>query len=94
MSRKGNRGKVSQHGRIGRNVAFIGGPDAGKVRIVPEDVPQLQSGDWIYHIHPIQFHGTTKPLWFAYNADVHPAQMIVDLWESYSETESLKRATA
>ena len=88
-----NEKKVGQHGRVGRNVAFIGGPDAGQVRIIPEDIGQVASGDWIYHIHPIQFHGTAKPLWFAYNADVHPAQMIVDLWESYSTTESLKRAT-
>ena len=91
MSRKGKRGKVSQQGRVGRNVAFIGGPDAGRVRIIPEDVASLSCGDWIYHIHPIRFQGVQDPLWFAYNAEVHPMQLIIDMWESYSQTENLKR---
>lgn len=84
-----DRNKVAQFGRVGRKVAFVGGPDAGKVRRIPENIGQVTAGDWIYHIHPVKFQGV-ETMWFAYNVDVHPAQLIVDMWEVYSTQKHLE----
>ncbi len=73
---------------VGRKVAFIGGPEAGKARIIPEShgdtIRVSKSNDYTYRIWPFRFSGDNRTLWFAFNAQEHPMKMLFKLWEEYS----------
>ena len=50
---------MKQPPNTGRKVLFVGGPEAGNVRLVPEaDGDYVKAdGDWIYKIWPIAMKG-------------------------------------
>ena len=70
----------------GRKVAFIGGPEAGRARIIPESHGDHVMGpnDYLYRIWPINMTGSPKPIYFAFAADQHPMKMLFAMWEEYS----------
>lgn len=80
--------------QIGRKVLFVGGPEAGTVRSVPESAGEyLQAeGDYIYRVWTYKFVGNKEAVHFAYRADAHPANLFVELWREYSPTVQIKRA--
>lgn len=69
----------------GRKVAFVGGPNAGQARIIPESAGEFvgAAGDFIYRIIPFAILGT-KVIYFAYAADQHPVKLLYKMWEEYS----------
>ena len=77
----------------GNKVCFVGGPEAGNVRIIPESHGDLVRGDhdWVYKIWPIRMPGADKTLYLAYAADQHPLKMILDMWREYAQTAQIKR---
>ena len=90
MSRKGNQ---NLNIRTGRKVLFVGGPEAGNVRLIPESHGNHINapGDYVYRIWPISMPGSTQKAFFAYAADQHPLKLFIDMWREYSPTAQIKR---
>jgi len=79
--------------RVGRKVLFVGGTEAGNVRMVPEshgDVVKA-SDDEYYRIWPIKMKGSDAIMYFAYEAEGHPMQMLLEMWREYSPTAQIMR---
>ena len=75
-----------------RRVAFVGGPEAGNVRSIPHDAKNLvTSGDWEYRIVGLSFQGDKRTLWFAYDSQRAPADLILELWDEYCPAAMIKR---
>ena len=79
--------------QVGRKVLFVGGPEAGNVRIIPESHGDhiKADHDYVYRIWPIAMKGTTQQAFFAYAADQHPLQLFIDMWREYSPVAQIKR---
>lgn len=79
----------------GRKVLFVGGPEAGNVRLVPESEGDHLMGehDFVYRIWPIRIHGDKRTIHFAYAADQHPLEMYIDMWREYSPAAQIRGAT-
>jgi len=79
--------------KVGRKVLFVGGPEAGNVRVIPESHGnQIKADDdWIYRIWPIAMPGADQKAYFAYAADQHPLQLFIDMWREYSPVAQIKR---
>lgn len=74
----------------GRKVLMVGGPDAGRVRIVPEGIEMLAGDeDWMYKIHTMRF-SDGQPVYFAFAANEHPGKMFVQMWREYSPAIMIK----
>ena len=82
----------TQNIRNGNKVLFVGGPEAGRVRIVPESVGDhlRGDGDFLYRIWPFKMQGSKDELFFACSADQHPMQMLLELWREYSPAAQIK----
>jgi hypothetical protein len=82
-----------QNVRSGRKVLFIGGPEAGNARHVPESVGDYLQGeaDYMYRIWPFRMEGSTDMVYFAYAANQHPMKMLIDLWREYSPSAQIQR---
>ena len=78
---------------LGNRVLFVGGPEAGNVRIVPESHGDIMKadGDWIYRIWPMRVPGDKRTLYFAYDATRHPIDMYLEMWREYSPTAQITR---
>jgi len=78
---------------VGRKVLFVGGPEAGNVRIIPESHGETIAADhdWIYRIWPIRIPGSNEIAYFAYAADQHPLKLFIDMWREYSPVAQIKR---
>ena len=81
--------------RNGRKILFIGGPEAGNVRIIPEaDGDYVKAdNDWLYRIWPMRMPGDKRTVYFAYAEDQHPLHMLIDLWREYSPAAQIQRDT-
>jgi len=78
--------------RNGNKILFVGGPEAGNVRIVPEsEGDMLAAGDYVYKIWPFQMQGHTAKMFFAYAADQHPMNLLLELWREYSPAAQIRR---
>ena len=77
----------------GNKVCFVGGPEAGNVRLIPESHGDLvrADNDWVYKIWPIRMTGADQTWYMAYAADQHPLKAIIDMWREYSPTAQIKR---
>ena len=79
----------------GNKVLFVGGPEAGNVRLVPEsEGDMLKAGgteDYYYKIWPMKMAGSTDVLYFAYVANQHPMRMLLDMWREYAPTAQILR---
>ncbi len=81
--------------KVGRKVLFVGGPEAGNIRIVPEshgDTIKADEQDWVYRIWPIRMRGANTTAYFAYAENQHPMQLLIDMWREYSPTAQINRA--
>ena len=79
---------------VGNKVLFVGGPEAGNVRIIPESHGDhiKADNDYIYKIWPMRMAGDKKmTAYFAYAADQHPLNMYMDMWREYSPVAQIKR---
>ena len=78
--------------QVGNKVLFVGGPEAGNCRVIPDSVgDHVQSeGDFVYRIYPISLPGNSAKVFFAYAADQHPLQMFVDIWRDYSPAAQIR----
>ncbi len=79
--------------QTGRKVLFVGGPEAGNVRLVPEshgDHVKSES-EYIYRIWPFKMAGSTEAMFFGYAADQHPMNMLVEIWREYAPVAQIKR---
>jgi len=75
----------------GNKVCFIGGPEAGRVRIIPESVgDHVQCDDYVYRIWPMRMEGDNRIMYFAFDASQHPLQMYVQMWREYSVVAQIK----
>ena len=79
--------------QTGNKVLFVGGPEAGNIRLIPESHGDLikADNDYVYKIYPVKMAGTTRAAFFAYAADQHPLQMFIDMWREYSPAAQIKR---
>ncbi len=79
--------------QVGNKVLFVGGPEAGNVRVVPESHGDMlkADNDYVYKIWPLRMAGNKKTAYFAYAADQHPLQMFMDMWREYSPVAQIKR---
>jgi len=88
----------------GNKVCFVGGPEAGNVRIIPESAGEyFQEGDWIYRLIPFKLDaGTGKnrsgsnssaTMYFAFAANQHPLTLLRDMWREYSPAAQIKRGS-
>ena len=81
--------------RVGRKVLFVGGTEAGNVRIIPDSHGDVIKGggahEEYYKIWPIKMAGSTDEIFFAYDADQHPMKMLLDMWREYSPTAQIQR---
>jgi len=79
----------------GNNVCFIGGPEAGNVRVVPESFGNhiKGDGDYLYRIWPFQIAGDKAVMYFAISADTHPIELLREMWREYSPAAQIKRDT-
>lgn len=75
----------------GRKVAFVGGPEAGRARVIPESHGDLikagredDGSQYVYRIWPFQMAGHKKPMYFAFAANEHPLRLLYAMWEEYS----------
>lgn len=77
----------------GRKVLFIGGPEAGNIRIIPESHGDVVTGDadTVYKIWPMRMQGDKRTIYFAYVANEHPINMLIDMWREYSPVAQIKR---
>lgn len=82
--------------QVGRKVLFVGGPEAGNVRIIPESHGEhiKADHDYVYRIWPMRMVGDKSTAYFAYAADQHPLQLYIDMWREYSPVAQIKRGTA
>lgn len=85
--------KTDPHIKVGRKVLFVGGPEMGNVRIVPESHGDTIGADhdWVYRIWPIRIPGSTDIAYFAYDADRHPLNLFIEMWQEYSPVAQIKR---
>ena len=77
---------------VGNKVLFVGGPEAGNVRVIPESHGDLIMGDhdFCYKIWPIRMQGASTSIYFAYAADQHPIQLFLDMWRDYSPAAQIR----
>ncbi len=78
--------------RNGNKVLFVGGPEAGNVRVIPESAGEnvTGDGDYIYRIYPISLPGNSAKAFFAYAADQHPLNMFIEMWREYSPAAQIR----
>lgn len=81
-----------QHISVGRKVLFVGGPDAGRVRLVPESAGDylMGEGDYLYRVWTYKFKDYNTAVHFAYRSDAHPANLFVELWREYSPAMQIR----
>lgn len=79
--------------QVGNKVCFVGGPEAGNVRLIPESHgDHIQSDDgYIYRIWPMRITGDKQTAYFAYAADRHPLQMYMEMWREYAVVAQITR---
>lgn len=75
----------------GRKVWFVGGPQAGNVRKIPEGDDLVNDGDFIYRIFRYAMPGDQLCVYIAYAANQPPIHALVDMWREYSEVAQIKR---
>lgn len=76
----------------GNRVCFVGGPEAGRVRVIPESVGQYvkSEGDFIYRLVKMQMPGHSGTAYFACSADQHPMDMFMEMWREYAASAQIK----
>lgn len=68
-----------------RKVAFVGGPNAGQLRQIPESAGDVvATDDYLYRIWPFRMPGDKRTLYFAYSSAEHPLGLLFKMWEEYS----------
>lgn len=78
----------------GNKVCFVGGPEAGNVRIIPESAGEyFQEGDWIYRLIPFKLDDRSTTMYFAFAANQHPLTLLRDMWREYSPAAQIKRGS-
>jgi len=84
---------MSENIQVGNKVCFVGGPEAGNVRVVPESAGEhvMSEGDYLYRIWPMRVKGAAKTLYFAFAANEHPLNMYLEMWREYSPVAQIKR---
>ncbi len=94
-AQKRREAKTTQHVTTGRKVAFVGGPLAGDVRVIPESVGEILKAeggnDYFYRIFPVAFSHRVEPYWFAYDAQKDPSGFLVEMWDEYCPSAKIKR---
>jgi len=85
--------KTTQKTNVGNRVLFVGGPEAGNIRVIPESHGSTikAPNDWVYRIWPVKMPGNNQTAYFAYAADQHPLQLFIDMWREYSPAAQIKR---
>jgi len=81
--------------RTGNKVLFVGGPEAGNVRLVPESAGEVVQGegDYFYKIWPMRMKGSTDVMYLAYAADQHPMKMMLEMWREYAPAAQIRAET-
>ena len=76
----------------GRPVGFVGGPNAGQARIIPEsDGDYVAHDEFIYRIWPFRLKGSGKEtLFLACAKDQPPLVMLQQMWEEYSISAQIR----
>jgi len=78
---------------VGNRVLFVGGPEAGNIRVIPDSHGEYikSDGDYIYRIWPVKMSGQTQAAFFAFAADQHPIGCFLEMWREYSPVAQIKR---
>ncbi len=78
--------------KTGNKVLFVGGPEAGNVRIVPEDHTVLKGdNDWLYQIWPVRMRGDKRVMYVAFDATKAPIEAFLEMWQEYSPAAQIRR---
>lgn len=77
--------------QVGRRVLFVGGPEAGNVRMVPESHGDIVFGEdrYPYRIH--SFRAGNDQLHIAYEQGSHILNAVVDMFREYAPAAQIKR---
>ena len=78
--------------QVGRRVLFVGGPEAGNARSIPEsygDIVKSHDGEYLYQIH--HFRMGKDVLHIAYRHGDHILNAIVEMFREYSPAAQIKR---
>ena len=78
---------------IGNKVLFVGGPEAGNIRIIPESHGDIIKGDhdFVYRIWPLRMAGAKNTMYLAFAADQHPMNGFLEMWREYSPAAQIRR---
>jgi len=81
--------------RNGNKVLFVGGPEAGNVRMIPESVGEFVQSehDFVYRIIKLEMPGHSGVMWLAGSADQHPMEYFLEMWREYSPAAQIQRQT-
>lgn len=81
--------------RTGRRVLFIGGPEAGRARAIPDSYGEFvkaEDGEYVYRIY--EFRAGKDVLHLAFRNGDHILNGIVEMFREYSPAAQIKRETA
>lgn len=76
----------------GRKVLFVGGPEAGNARSIPEsygDIVKHGDGEYVYKIH--QFRVGKDVLHLAFRNGDHILNAVVEMFREYAPAAQIKR---
>lgn len=76
--------------QVGRRVLFIGGPEAGNARMIPDsygDVVKAE-GDFVYRIYPLR--NGKDVAYFACPDGYHILNALVDMFREYAPAMQIK----
>ena len=81
--------------QVGNQVLFVGGPEAGNVRVIPESHGEMimADEDYVYRIWPVRMPGNSATAYFGYTADKHPLDMFLEMWREYSPAIQIRNGT-
>lgn len=79
-------------GGAGRIVCFVGGPDAGRARRVPESAGEILHSEkgFVYRVWPMRMPGDKRVIYFAFDSQEHPLKLLFKLWEEYSVAAQIR----
>lgn len=79
--------------QVGNKVLFVGGPEAGNVRVIPESHGEFikAEAEYVYRIWPIRMKGHQEAMYLAFAADQHPIQMFLEMWREYAPAAQIRR---
>jgi len=77
---------------VGRPVGFIGGPNAGQARMIPEGAGDVVKGEngYTYRIWPFRASVGKNVMYLAFEDGRDPLEMMLVMWGEYSVSAQIR----